>query len=454
MDRRRFLALSAAVGTAGLAGCAFRQSTESAIEAGPTVTLEPVVEGLHFPVSMSFLPTGDRLVVERFGAIMRHTDEGLVREPFLSLRNKMAEISQTERGLLGLALHPDFSDNRKLYVRYSAPLRDSMPDDYSHTAVLAEYEATPDLTGVNPDSERLLFEIPEPGAQHNAGDIAFGPEGYLYASLGDGRRTDLEEEREDSSWWYDQGQAAQNTEDNLLGGVLRIDVDDTSGDRPYGIPSDNPLVGESGRNEYFAWGLRNPYRMSFDDGDLYVGDVGEHIRESVYLVEAGDNCGWPIIEGSSCSASTSIGHAVTENPANAFNPKTWLAQTNRISPVKVCPPSSESSGRFADPIVEYTRAGSRSVTGGVVYRGEDIPALQGQYIFGDYIQPAPIFAVENPGDGDRPQGMAELVADHTDHGRLNSGLLGFARRPDGEVYVLTTGFQEGTGVVRRIAPSE
>jgi glucose/arabinose dehydrogenase len=453
MERRRFLALGAAVGTGGLAGCAFRESTESQIGEGPEIVLEPLVEGVTFPVELSFLPNGERLVVERFGVIMRHTDEGLAKRPFLDLREQMAEVEQ-EKGLLGLALHPNFAENRKLYVRYSAPLREGMPEGYSHTGVLSEFRATSDLTGVEPDSERLLLELPEPGGQHNAGDLSFGPDGYLYASLGDGQRTNLEREVEDSSWWYDQGQAAQNTEDNLLGGILRIDVDATEGDRPYGIPSDNPLVGEAGRDEYFAWGLRNPYRISFDDGDLYVGDVGEHIRESVYIVENGDNCGWPILEGSSCSASTSIGHAVSENPAKAFNPKTWLAQTNRISPIKVCPPSSKSSGRFADPIAEYQRSGSRSVTGGVVYRGDDVPELQGQYIFGDFIIPAPIFALDSPGEGERPQPFAELQVSHTDSGRLQSGLLGFARDDDGEVYVLTTGFNEGSGMVRRITTPE
>ena len=413
---------------------------------GPAVALEPVIEGLTFPVDMIFLPDGSHLIAERFGLIMRHTDDGLAQRPFLDLREQMAELIG-ERGLLGLALHPNFESNRKLYVRYSAPLRESMPADYSHTAALVEYRVTDDMTGVRPDSKRTIFEIPEPGDKHNAGDITFGPDGYLYASLGDGQRTNLQSER---SWWYDQGQAAQNVEDNLLGGVLRLDVDNPEGDRGYGIPPDNPLVGEDGRNEYYAWGMRNPYRMSFDDGNLYVGDVGEHIRESVYLVEAGDNCGWPIIEGSSCSASTSIGHAVSDNPANAFNPKTWLAQTNRISPIKVCPPTNESTGRFTDPIVEYQRSGSRSVTGGVVYRGEAIPELQGQYIFGDFIQPAPIFAVENPTEGQRPKPLQELQVSHTDHGRLNNLLLAFARDDAGEVYVISTQGGEGTGQVRRL----
>jgi len=446
MNRRRFLALGAAVGSGGLAGCAFRQSTESRMSDGPAVALEPVVEGLTFPVDMVFLPDGGHLIAERFGLVMRHTEEGLAQQPFLDLRERMAELTG-ERGLLGLALHPNFASNRKLYVRYSGTLRESMPDDYSHTAVLEEYRATSDLTGVRPDSRRTIFEIAEPGDKHNAGDITFGPEGYLYASLGDGQRTNLQSER---SWWYDQGQAAQNVEDNLLGGILRLDVDNPEGDRGYGIPSDNPLVGEDGRDEYYAWGMRNPYRISLDGEDLYVGDVGEHIRESVYLVEAGDNCGWPIIEGSSCSASTSIGHAVSDNPANAFNPKTWLAQTNRISPVKVCPPTSESTGRFTDPIVEYNRPGSRSVTGGVVYRGEAIPELQGQYVFGDFIQPAPLFAVENPTGSERPKPLAELQATHTDSGRLNSLLLAFARDDAGEVYVITTRGSEGTGMVRRL----
>jgi len=447
MDRRRFLALGAAIGTGGLAGCTFRQSAESAVGDGPEIGLEPVVRGLTFPTAMAFLPNGDRLVGERFGMVLRHTDGGLVEEPFLDVREQLSG-TDNEKGLLGLALHPEFEDNRKLYVRYSGRSREWMDESYSHTAVLSEFEATPDLTGVVPDSERHVLEVPEPGPLHNAGGLAFGPDGYLYVALGDGQRTNLGEQ--DQSWWYDQGLAAQNVEDNLLGGILRLDVDARTDDRGYGIPPDNPLVGEPGRDEYYAWGLRNPYRISFDGDDLFVGNVGEHIRESVYLVERGDNCGWPTLEGSSCSGSTSIGHALEEDPLNAFNPKTWLAQTNRISPVKVCPTSDSAGGAFTRPIAEYHRAGSRAVTGGYVYRGDDVPSLRGQYLFGDFSRPAPLFALDDPGEGERPQEFTELVVAGSDDGRLDEALLSFARDPDGELYVLSTEFAEGTGHVRRL----
>jgi len=455
MRRRRFLALGATVGTAGLAGCAIEAATESERNQGPTVRLEPVVEGVTFPTAMAFLPNGDRLVSDRFGLVWRHTDDGLVEQPFLNLRDRIDLEPEGEKGLLGMALHPEFADTRRFYLRYSAPPRDWMDGGVSHTAVLSEFEATADLTGVVPDSERIVLEIPEPGAQHNAGDLAFGPDGYLYASLGDGQRSDLGESPDggETFWWYEQGTAAQNTEDNLLGGVLRIDPDEQTGDRGYGIPPDNPLVGESGRDEYYAWGLRNPYRISFDGDDLYVGDVGEHTRESVYLVGAGDNCGWPILEGSSCSPPAPLGQSLADNPLNVFNPKTWQTQVNRISPYKLCPTSDGGARDFASPIVEYLRPGSRAVTGGFVYRGDRIPELQGQYVFGDFIPPAPLFTTQRPGDGGRPWPLRELVVDGTDSGRVSDLLISFARDPDGEVYVLSTQGGEGGGRVRRLAPA-
>jgi len=448
MQRRRFLALAGTVGAGSLAGCTFQRASETAKSEGTTIALDPVVEGLQFPTAMEFLPNGDSLIVERFGVVYRRTDDGLVERPFLTLRERMAEL-KGERGLLGLAAHPDFATNRKLYVRYSAPTREWMEEEVSHTAVLSEFTVTDDLSGVVPDSERILLELPEPGENHNAGDLAFGPDGYLYASLGDGQRTSLDEKG--FSWWYDQGLAAQNTTDTLFGGILRLDVDARDGDKPYGIPVDNPLVDREGHDEYYSWGLRNPYRISFDGDRLFVGDVGEHTRESVYITEKGANHGWPVMEGSACSPVTSLGHKLADNPLNAFNPKVWLAQINRVSPVKVCPTPGEASGPFHNPIIEYQRTGSRAVTGGYVYRGDEYPALSGNYVFGDYSPPAPIFAAEENDDG--TWSLTELVVEGTDSGRLASdSILAFARDDDGEVYVLTTQFADGTGTVWQITP--
>jgi glucose/arabinose dehydrogenase len=446
INRRRFLALTGTAATGGLAGCTIEAEQESSRGTGPEIALEPVIEGLTFPTNMTFLPTGNRLVCERTGQVFRQAEAGTQPQLFADLSGRMAELAG-ERGLLGIAHHPNFTENRRVYLRYSAPLRDGMPADYSHTAVLSSFEVAEDGSGFVPESEQHLLEIPEPGPVHNAGDLAFGPDGYLYASMGDGRRTDLG--AEGWSWWYDQGQEAQNT-DNLLGGILRLDVDNPSDGRPYGVPEDNPLVGQEGRNEYFAWGLRNPYRISFDEGRLFVGDVGEHVRESVYIVEQGDNCGWPITEGSSCSPPVPLGQTLGDNPLQFLNPKTWVAQTNRLSPRKVCPTPEGVTGPFTDPIVEYRRTGARFVTGGHVYRGTEAPSLQGKYIFGDGIPQVPLFATEDPGDGSKPWPIVELPVADRENDRLNGQLLSFARDPDGEVYTLSTQFEQGSGAVQKI----
>ena len=453
MNRRQFLALGATASIGGLAGCTLSSEVESQRDAGPTVGLEPVVDGLTFPTAMTFLPTGDRLIAERFGQVLRHTASGAI-EPVVDLTDQLASLGG-EKGVLGLALHPDFETNRHFYVRYSGARAED--DEYSHDAVLSEFTLTPDMDGLVPESERRILTVPQPGMLHNAGDIAFGPDGYLYVPLGDGQRTDTAHRTAtdgDAFWWYEQGQAAQNTRDNLLGGILRIDVDTTDGERAYGIPPDNPLVGREGRDEYYAWGLRNPYRISFDGDDLFIADVGEHIREAVYLGESGVNYGWPIFEGSTCGAAVSLGHTLRENPLNALNPKTWVAQTNRISPVKVCPASDELDGTVSDPVIEYHRAGARAVTGGYVYRGDAVPELAGQYVFGDYISPSPLFAVAPDTSGDQPWPMAELTVSGTDDGRLSDLLVSFARDPQGELYVLTTRGSDGTGQVRKIVGSE
>jgi len=445
VNRRQFLALGTAAGLAGLSGCTFSRAVESQQETGTTVGLETVVEGLTLPTGMAFLPDDSRLIAERAGELRRHTDSGLDETPFLALGDRL-DGTEGEKGLVGMALHPESDSNRRLFLRYSAPTTDP---NLSHTAVLSEFQVREDLTGVVTGSEERVLEVPQPGPVHNAGALTFDEDGHLYAALGDGRRTDVGEEN--GLWWYQQGGAAQNPEANLRGGILRIDVDDSEGDRAYGIPPENPLVGRDGHDEFYAWGLRNPYRISTDQGRLFIGDVGEHIRESVYLGEKGANYGWPMIEGSSCGASTSIGHTVSENPLNALNPKTWVAQVNRISSVKICPGTGATDGDITQPIAEYNRSGARAVTGGYVYRGDAVPDLSGAYLFGDYIPQAPIFALREPDSDDRPWPVTELEVADTESGRLNEFLVSFARDPAGEVYVLTTKSPaNGPGRVRRI----
>ncbi len=445
MHRRQFLGLGAALGTSLLAGCTLGTFEESDRRSGATVSLEPVLSGLTFPTDMAFLRGGGSLVAERDGQVLRATEDDRVEGPILDLSDRLAG-TQGEQGLLGLACHPSFADNRKFYVRYSGRAAE---EALSHTEVLAAFEAEGDLRGVVPGSERRILEVPQPGPNHNAGGIAFGPDGYLYVAFGDGQR---QPEDRGWSWWHDQGETAQNTMDNLLGGILRIDVDTADGDRPYGIPPDNPLVDRPGRDEYYAWGLRNPYRISFDGTDLFVADVGEHVREAVYRTEKGANHGWPILEGSSCAPSTAVGHTVQARPLQALNPKTWQALTNRISPIGVCPTPPGADTSYQEPLIAYHRPGARAITGGFVYRGDAISALHGLYIFGDFIAPSPLFAVDPAVDGPRPRTMAELEVLGTADGRLEDALVSFGRDGNGEIYVLTTSFAEGGGRIRRLAP--
>jgi glucose/arabinose dehydrogenase len=395
------------------------------------------------PVDVAFAPDADRrYVLEQPGRVLAHGPDGLREEPFLDLGD--AVTAGGEKGFLGIALHPEFADNRRLFARYSAPPRPGTPDTYSHTFVLSEFAANDEGTRAQPDSERLVLEIPEPQGNHNAGDIAFGPDGSLYVAVGDGGGAgDRGEGHVDD--WYDAagGGNGQDVTENLLGSILRIDVDgeptvparDGDADEPddagYGIPDDNPLVGETGLDEHYAWGLRNPWRMSFDDGDLYVGDVGQDSYEEVDVVEKGGNYGWNVTEGTHCYAADDC---PDETPGEVRGGEPLL-----------------------DPVVEYPNrspgegeVSGISIIGGEVYRGSALPGLEGRYVFGD-LRPADRLFVATPSDdgGLWPTQVLPLAEDAP---RLES-LLSFGRDPDGEVYVLGMG-SDGSGGLYRVVPAE
>ncbi|SNZ12563.1 Glucose/arabinose dehydrogenase, beta-propeller fold [Natronoarchaeum philippinense] len=413
-SRRRFLAIGVAAGAVGGAGCAAQQtggpsdgdgaddgSQNTDAQLPNAVGVEPIVTGLEQPVDAAFAPDADRrYVVERDGVVYVHEADGLRETPFLDLRESI--VTGGERGLLGLTLHPEFAQNRRLFVRYSAPVREGTPADYSHTGVLAEFRAAADGRSVEPGSERTILELPQPGPVHNAGDLAFGPEGLLYVPNGTSGG----------------GEAAQNVSDNYLGCLLRIDVD-AGGAGAYGVPEDNPLVGRAGREEYYAWGFRNPWRLSFDGDDLYVADVGHNRYEEVNLVEKGGNYGWNVKEGTHCFRA------------------------------EECPDGTPEDVRggepFLDPIVEYPHSGApvsgAAVIGGAVYRGSAVPELQGVYVFGDFQAQGRLFAA-TPSDADQwPTGVVEI----SEGDRLQY-LLAFERY-EGEVYALGTG-RDGGGLFR------
>jgi glucose/arabinose dehydrogenase len=294
-----------------------------------TPELIPVVsEGLQSPLFLTHAGdgTGQLFIVEQPGTI-RIIDQGVLREtPFLDISNRV--LSGRERGLLGLAFHPNHRKNGRFFVNYTRR--------EDGATVLAEYRRQGLGLQVSAE-ERTLMVVPQPYANHNGGMVAFGPDGYLYIGLGDGGSRG------------DPRNFAQNTQE-LLGKILRIDVDR---DRPYAIPDNNPFVTGGGRPEVFALGVRNPWRFSFDryGGMLWLADVGQDKWEEVDLVVAGGNYGWRVMEGTHCY-----------NPNHACSPEGLIF-----------------------PIAEYGHEHGRcAVTGGYVYRGQALPALRGTYLFGDY----------------------------------------------------------------------
>lgn len=292
---------------------------------------DEIADGFAFPLHVVASPDGSLLVVEKGGRIWRQTGGG--RTVFLDLRSLVS--GGAEQGLLGLALHPDFAANRRLYVHYT---------NTSGNTRIVEYQAGAGLTSADPNSDRLILAVDQPRANHNGGMIEFGPDGYLYVGLGDG------------GGGGDPFGNGQNR-GTLLGAILRIDVDadgfPSDSSRNYAIPPGNPYAGGGGAPEVWVYGLRNPWRFSFDAaGRMVIGDVGQNDREEIDVVEAGRsglNFGWDRLEGSIC-----------------YPPGT----------------SCSSSGTVL-PVLEYSHREGRSVIGGVGYEGSAIPALQGAQIYGD-----------------------------------------------------------------------
>lgn len=309
----------------------------------PKLAMTPVFEALRFerPVYLTHIPDGSNrlLVVEQSGRVFIFDNAPDVSEAHVAidLRSKVlspaAEGGQNEEGLFGIAFHPKYRENRQVFLHYTAQGR--------RRNVLSRFTMKEDGRTIDRDSEQVLLELPQPYWNHNGGMIEFGPDGYLYIALGDGGSGG------------DPHRHGQNLR-TLFATILRIDVDKPGADgKPYAIPQDNPFVNRpNARPEIYAYGLRNVWRFSFDrkTGDLYAGDVGQELWEEINLVTRGGNYGWNIREG-----------------AHAYR----------------TPERGEPDGLIG-PIVEHNHSESKSITGGYVYRGKNIPQLDGWYIYGDY----------------------------------------------------------------------
>ena len=304
--------------------------------AGPKIRLQTVIKGLSSPVDFLSDGSPDRtFVIEQQGRMRLVTKGRLESTPYLNISDRVTW--QGELGFLGAAFHPEFAKNGYIYVNYSAGTTGAK----NLRTVLAEFRADPKAKTVDPSTERILLELPDPYNNHNGGQVQFGPDGMLYTHVGDGGNGGDPQNR------------AQNPKE-LFGKIWRLDVnqrDDSS--RPYGIPKDNPFVGDARfRPEIYALGLRNAWRFSFDPktGTCFAGDVGQNLYEEVDVIVKGGNYGWRIREGL---------HAFKGNE----------------QPV---------TGTIIDPIAEYGRDKGMSVTGGVVYRGKKFPVLDGVYFYADY----------------------------------------------------------------------
>jgi len=412
----------------------------------PAIGLELVAEGFAAPVSMAAPGDGSgRLfIVDQIGLIYVLTAEGeLIDEPFLDIRDRVTALNQgyDERGLLGLAFDPRYEENGLFAVYYSTPLVGGQPEGWNHTSQLSWFTVSEeDRNAANPDSELSILRVDQPQSNHNGGEIAFGPDGYLYVALGDGGGANDVGLGHVEDWYgRNRGGNGQDIEQTMLGSMLRIDVE-TPG--PYLIPDDNPFAGEgeTGLAEIWAYGFRNPYRFSFDAGgdhELFAADVGQNLWEEVDIVERGGNYGWNVKEGTHC-----------------FSPE------SPNKPPQQCPSADPEGKPLIDPIIEYGNANAPgglglAVVGGYVYRGEALPAFEGRYIFGDWstsfgLADGSLFVATRPDSDGEMWNFQELeIVSHED-GRLGAYLLGFGQDAENELYVLTSGRAGPSGSSGRV----
>jgi glucose/arabinose dehydrogenase len=346
------------------------------------IVLKPVVTGLLNPVALTH--AGDaRLFITLQGGRIMIFDGGLRSQPFLDVSSLVSCCG--ERGLLSVAFHPDYRDNGLFFVDYT---------NTSGDTVIARYRVSPaDVNRADPASAAILLTIQQPFANHNGGQLQFGPDGYLYIGMGDGGSAG------------DPGNRAQNLNE-LLGKILRIDVNSGS---TYAVPATNPFAGRTdARGEIWAYGVRNPWRFSFDrgTGDLWIGDVGQDAFEEIDLQRAasagGQNYGWHRMEATHC-----------------FNPSTNCQEA-----------------ALTLPILEYSHAEGCSVTGGYRYRGTASPRLQGTYFYGDFCS-GTIWGASEIGSA---QWTVHVFA------RTAMGITSFGEDVKGELYVI----DYNTGTIHEI----
>jgi glucose/arabinose dehydrogenase len=370
------------------------------------LNLQLIAKDLTSPTGMASPKDGTHrlFITEQSGKIKIIKNGAVLPVPFLDLTGGLDVLDKnySEKGLLGLVFHPDYKTNGRFFVYYSAPYNDK---NFDHKSVLAEYKVSKNNPDVADIKEQVIMEIPEPEPNHNGGCLQFGKDGYLYIGVGDGGGEG------DKHGLIGNGQNL-NT---WLGKILRIDV---NSQKPYAVPKGNPFVGKAeAKPEIYAYGLRNPWRFSFDrtTNVLMCADVGQNKWEEVDIIEKGKNYGWRIMEGNHC-----------------YNP-----------------PSNCDIKGLTLPINEYGHDIGVSIIGGYIYRGKKYPSLQGDYIFGDWDRK--LFYLKQ--DKDHRWSRGDIFINGNTSNDAGNHINSFGEDEDGEIYVMAqhgASPHSATGFVYRI----
>ncbi|HMK03752.1 MAG TPA: PQQ-dependent sugar dehydrogenase [Ferruginibacter sp.] len=423
------------------------QSEAGILKPGNSLAVDKqlVADGFVSPLGVVAVPdNSNRLfVIDQVGKIWIIDGSGnKLPVPFLDLSSTLVTLSPgyDEKGLLGLAFHPNYNSNGKFYVYYQLAPRAGGPAPgvlWNNLSRISEFRVSasnPNLADMS--TERHLLNLDDPQSNHNGGTIAFGPDGYLYIAIGDGGAANDVAPGHVEDWYaFNAGGNGQDIEANLFGNILRIDVNSGS---PYGIPADNPFVGKPGLDEIYAYGFRNPYRFSFDMSGsrrLYVGDAGQSLYEEVSVVTKGGNYGWNVKEGTEC-----------------FN------AAHNLEEVENCPGVDVYGNHLIDPVIQLNNwlnpegGIATTVIGGNVYRGHSIPGLQGKYVFGTFSQTpttpnGELFMAQPGGAGLWSHTEISLKNSPNDIGYY---LKGFGQDNNGEIYLAVSTILGPTGTSGKI----